>query len=191
MPWRMRISSVPHPYRKACPSVAHPSRKAYPSVAHPSRKRAAPSQLRCARVALRGRGWSPKTIASKVCLRAHADRTMPQRCGRCRDASRSRRGPILALSCLICAASLGARDHAGAAAGGHRQGEGRRGGRHAGQDGQHELAGRVAGVQPLAAHGQDHQTDAALRQVSLDGQQLGRTARQSGGLATVSTSPRA
>jgi hypothetical protein len=79
---------------------------------------------------------------------------------------------------LICAASLGARGHAGAAAGGHRQGEGRRGGRHAGQDGQHELAGRVAGVQPLAAHGQDHQTDAALRQVSLDGQQLGRTARQ-------------
>jgi hypothetical protein len=31
------------------------------------------------------------------------------------------------------------------------QGEGRRGGRHAGQDGQHELAGRIAGVQQLGA----------------------------------------
>jgi len=51
-------------------------------------------------------------------------------------------------------------------------------GRHAGQDGQHQLAGRVAGVEPLAAHRQDHQTDAALRQIRLDGQQFGRAARQ-------------
>ncbi len=40
------------------------------------------------------------------------------------------------------------------------------------------FAGRVAGVQPLAAHGQDRQADAALRQVGFDGQPFGRTARQ-------------
>ena len=50
--------------------------------------------------------------------------------------------------------------------------------RHAGQDGQHQLAGGLAGVEPLAAHGQDHQADAALGQIRLDGQQLGRAARQ-------------
>ena len=50
--------------------------------------------------------------------------------------------------------------------------------RDAGQDRQHQLAGRVAGVQPLAAHGQDHQADAALRQVDLDGEQFGGAARQ-------------
>jgi hypothetical protein len=50
--------------------------------------------------------------------------------------------------------------------------------RHPCQNGQHELAGRVAGVQLLAAHGQDHQADAALRQVGFDDQQLGRAGRQ-------------
>ena len=51
-------------------------------------------------------------------------------------------------------------------------------GRHAGQDCQHELAGRVAGVQPVTAHRQDHEADAALRQIRLDGQQFGRAARK-------------
>ena len=50
--------------------------------------------------------------------------------------------------------------------------------RHAGQDRQHELAGRVAGVQSLATHAQDHQADAALRQVGLEGEQFGRAACQ-------------
>jgi hypothetical protein len=36
------------------------------------------------------------------------------------------------------------------------------------------FAGRVPGIQPLAAHGQNHQADAALRQVGFDGQKLGR-----------------
>jgi hypothetical protein len=35
------------------------------------------------------------------------------------------------------------------------------------------MLGWVAGVQPLTAHRQNHQTDAALRQISLDGQQFG------------------
>ena len=39
--------------------------------------------------------------------------------------------------------------------------------RHAGQDRQHELAGRVAGVQPFAAHERDHEAVAALRQIRL------------------------
>ena len=46
-------------------------------------------------------------------------------------------------------------------------------GRHAGQDRQHELAGRVAEYPsrspPIL---QDHQADAALREVGLDGEQL-------------------
>ena len=53
--------------------------------------------------------------------------------------------------------------------------------RHAGQDRQHELAGLVAGVQPrfgqVSFHGQHPGADAALRQIRLDGQQLGLAAR--------------
>ena len=44
--------------------------------------------------------------------------------------------------------------------------------RDAYQDGQHELAGRVAGAQPLAG------STPHLGQVGLDGQQVGRAARQ-------------
>ena len=66
--------------------------------------------------------------------------------------------------------------------------------REACQDGQHQLAGRVAGVQPLAAHRQDHQTDAALRQsgfdkvASIDNSSAVLRASLSG-LVTASTSP--
>jgi hypothetical protein len=61
--------------------------------------------------------------------------------------------------------------------------------RHSCQDRQHELAGRVAGVQPLTAHGQHHQADAPLRQVGFDGWQFGGAALQTV-LQTVSTSSR-
>ena len=83
-------------------------------------------------------------------------------------------GPSSALSCLICV-SVDADRAALVLAGGLRLGDALALSlqhdfplpcRH-GQDGQHELAGRVAGVQPLAAHGQDYQADAPLRQIGL------------------------
>ena len=55
-------------------------------------------------------------------------------------------------------------------------------GRHASQDRQHQLRGRVASIQAFAADAQDHQTDAALGQVRLDRQQLGRRPRKTIGL---------
>ena len=171
MPWRMRISSVPHPYRKACPSVALPSRKACPSVAHPSRK----AYLSVA-VALR----SCRTQGHRLEPKDHCIQRMPPSPRWSHYAATLRAmprcfaiavGPSSAFSCLICAASLGARDHAGAAAGGHRQGEGRRGGHHAMMVSMSLLVGlRASSRSP--PHGQDPQADAALRQIRLDGQQL-------------------
>jgi hypothetical protein len=61
--------------------------------------------------------------------------------------------------------------------------------RHARQDRQHELAGRVTGVQTLAAHGQDHQADAAStgRPRWIAVRPVLRASLS--GLVTVSTSP--
>ena len=47
-------------------------------------------------------------------------------------------------------------------------------GRHAAEDGQHQLAGWVPRVEPLATHRQDHHANAAPGQVRLDRQQFGR-----------------
>jgi len=134
----MRISGVPHPYRKACPSVALPSHKACRSVAHPSHKacRSVAHPCRSVAVALR----SCRTQGQRLEPKDHCIQSMPPSPRGSHYAATLRAmprcfaiavGPSSAFSCLICAASLGARDHAGAAAGGHRQGEGRRGGHHA------------------------------------------------------------
>ena len=55
-------------------------------------------------------------------------------------------------------------------------------GRHAGQDGQHQLRRRVARVERQAAHGQHEQADTAFRQVRLDLQQFLGRPRQAIGL---------
>src|SRR4051794_22272964 len=49
-------------------------------------------------------------------------------------------------------------------------------GGNAGQDGEHQLAGGIAGVQTFATHAEDNQANAALRQVRLDRQQLSSAA---------------